>query len=130
MEMRLGSGREHWLTGVPLGDIQDKLVELFKTRKFDFAVASRRNVHNNYLDVLCTFGVIGLGVFLLGYLVFPLAGCYRNRDGFGLFVVLAIAAAMITENWLDSSFGCILIGFFICFTGSYKDRIGQDPVSW
>jgi O-antigen ligase len=111
---------QHWLTGVPLGDKEDKLVEVFKTRNFDFAASSRRNMHNNYLDILCNFGLIGLGVFLLGYMVFPLAGCYRTRDGLGLFIILAFTAAYITENWFDSSFGCILSGFFLCFVAAYK----------
>ena len=111
---------QHWLTGVPLGDKEDKLVEVFKSHNFDFAASSRRNMHNNYLDILCNFGLIGFSVFLLGYLVFPLTGCYLTRDGLGLFIIIAFAAAYITENWFDSSFGCILPGFFLCFLAAYK----------
>jgi O-antigen ligase len=107
--------RQHWLIGVPLGDKRDKLVEVYKARHFDFGVATRRDMHNSYLDVLCNFGVIGLGIFLLGYLVFPLAASYRGRDGWRAFIIVAFAAAMISECWLDTGLGCILLGFFLCF---------------
>jgi len=112
--------REHWLTGVPLGDKRDKLVEVYKAKQFDFAAKSRRNMHNNYLDVLCNFGVAGMVVFLMAYLVLPLLACYRHRDGLGAFIILTFGAAMITETWMDTSLGCILIGFFYSFLSARR----------
>jgi O-antigen ligase len=103
----------HWLTGVPLGDKEERLIAVYRERQFDFAVQSRRNMHNIYLDVLCNFGVIGLGVFLLGYFVWPLRNCLRYRDGWGAFIILAFAAALVTETWMDKSVGCILLAFFL-----------------
>jgi len=110
----------HWLMGVPLGDKQDKLVEVYKQRQFNYAVESRRNMHNTYLDVLCNLGVIGLCIFLLGYLIFPLAGCYRARDGLGLFIILSFAVAMVPETWLDRSVGCIMLGFFFSLVSAWR----------
>jgi O-antigen ligase len=110
----------HWLTGIPLGDKQDKLVEVYKQRQFNFAVESRRNMHNTYLDVLCNLGIIGLAVFLLGYLIFPLAGCYKARDGLGIFIILSFAIAMVPETWLDRSVGCIMLGFFFSLVSAWK----------
>lgn len=112
--------KAHWLTGVPLGDKQDKLVEIYKQRQFNYAVESRRNMHNTYLDVLCNLGVAGLCVFLLGYLIFPLAGCYRTRDGLGLFIILSFAIAMVPETWLDRSVGCIMLGFFFSLVSAWR----------
>lgn len=105
----------HWLTGVPLGDKEAKLMEVYKSRQFDFAWQSRRNMHSTYLDVLCNFGVIGLGIFLLAYLFFPLRTCYRAKDGLGAFMILTFGAAMITETYPDRSIGCLFLGFFLCF---------------
>lgn len=112
--------RGHWITGVPLGDKQDRLVEIYKQRQFNYAVESRRNMHNTYLDVLCNLGIIGLCIFLLGYLVFPLAGCYRTRDGLGLFIVLSFAIAMVPETWLDRSVGCVMLGFFLSLVSAWR----------
>jgi O-antigen ligase len=111
---------EHWLTGVPLGDKQAKLMEVYKSRQFDLAFQSRRNMHSTYLDVLCNFGVIGFGIFLLGYLFFPLLACYRAKDGLGAFIILALAASMITETYLDRSIGCMLLGIFLCMVSAWK----------
>ncbi|HVW63079.1 MAG TPA: O-antigen ligase family protein [Puia sp.] len=110
----------HWITGIPLGDKQDKLVEIYKQRQFNYAVESRRNMHNTYLDVLCNLGIIGLCIFLLGYLIFPLAGCYRTRDGLGLFIVLSFAIAMVPETWLDRSVGCVMLGFFFSLVSAWR----------
>jgi len=110
----------HWLTGIPLGDKQDKLVEVYKERHFDYAVESRRNLHNTYLDVLCNLGIIGLCIFLLGYLVFPLAACYKTRDGLGLFIILSFAIAMVPETWLDRSVGCIMLSFFLSLVSAWR----------
>ncbi|HTI07070.1 MAG TPA: O-antigen ligase family protein [Puia sp.] len=110
----------HWLTGVPLGDKELKLMEVFKEKQFDFAYQSRRNMHSTYLDVLCNFGVIGLGIFLLGYLVIPLITCYRAGDGLGAFIILTLGASMITETYPDRSIGCLFLGFFLCFAAAWK----------
>ena len=106
--------------GVPLGDKQDKLVEVYKENQFYYAVESRRNMHNTYLDVLVNMGIIGLAVFLLGYIFYPLLACYKARDGLGIFVILSFAIAMIPETWLDRSVGCIMLGFFFSLVSAWK----------
>jgi len=111
---------QHWLTGVPLGDKEVKLMEVYKARQFDLGWQTRRNMHNTYLDVLCNFGVIGFSIFLLGYLILPLIACYRGRDGLGAFVVLALAASMITETYPDRSIGCLYLGIFLSLLAAGK----------
>ncbi len=113
-------GRRHWATGIPLGDKQDRLMQVYHDRQFDLAFHTRRNMHNTYLDVFCTFGIAGLLIFLAGWLVFPLLGCLHDRDGLGAFIILAIAIAMITESYFDRSIGCVLAGFFICLVESFR----------
>jgi len=112
--------RGHWVMGVPLGDKQDKLVEVYKQKQFYYAVESRRNMHNTYLDVLVNMGIIGLAVFLLGYIFYPLLACYKARDGLGIFVILSFAIAMIPETWLDRSVGCIMLSFFFSLVSAWK----------
>jgi O-antigen ligase len=124
-------GRNHWLVGIPLGDMQDRLMEVYRDRQFDLALRTRRNMHNTYLDVFCTFGIVGLLVFLAGWLVFPLLEGLRDRDGLGVVILLAIAVAMITESYFDRSIGCLIAGFFICFVESWwplprTDGIGRS----
>ncbi|TDX01965.1 O-antigen ligase [Dinghuibacter silviterrae] len=120
--------RTHLWTGVPVGDKREALVQRYKEVGFDFAVRSRRNTHDTYLDVLLTYGVPGLAVFLLGFVAGPLwklgRGAARRdkegRDGtgrniLGLIVVILFTVSMITETYIDRSVGCVLLGFFYAF---------------
>lgn len=110
----------HWLMGVPLGDKQDKLVEIYRQQGFNYAVESRRNMHNTYLDVLTNLGIIGLVVFLLSYVVLPLVGSARAKDGLGLFIILSFVVAMVPETWLDRSMGCIMLSFFFSLVSAWR----------
>jgi O-antigen ligase len=110
----------HWITGIPLGDKQDRLMEVYRSRQFDFAIGTRRNMHNTYLDTLCTFGIIGLLLFVIGFFVLPGIACYRSSDAFGGFVLISFAISLFTETYIDKSIGCILLGFFVSFVISYK----------
>jgi O-antigen ligase len=112
--------KKNLLAGASLGDKQDQLMQVYRERQFEFALRSRRNMHSTYLDVLSTFGVVGLGVFLAGWLLFPLLACRTNRDGLGPFIIAAFVAAMITESYFDRSIGSLLAGFFLCFVVSYQ----------
>ena len=116
----------HWLVGVQLGDKQEKLMEMYKENHFDFAFESRRNMHNNYLDVLSCFGVIGFLVFLLGYFILPLRGAVKERDILACVIIGAFAASLITETYMDRSIGCLLLAFFLSFISSTGGQMLND----
>jgi O-antigen ligase len=113
--------RKHWLTGVQLGDKQDSLMAKYKEKGFMFAWERKRNMHNNYLDICCSFGVVGIALFLLGYVVIPLWKAARTRDYLGLALLLAMLVSMVVESYFDRSLGCLVMGFFFSFIASYKD---------
>lgn len=112
--------QKHWLTGVQLGDKQDSLMAIYREKGFTFALESKRNMHNNYLDIFCSFGVVGIALFLLGYLVIPLWKAARTGDMLGLALLLAMAVSMSVESYFDRSLGCLLMGFFFSFVAAYK----------
>jgi O-antigen ligase len=112
--------QQNWVLGVQLGDKQDKLMAVYRSKHFDYALATRRNMHNTYLDVLCSFGIIGLAVFLVGFLIYPAIYCYKANDALGGFILISFAISLFTETYIDKSIGCILLGFFISFLISYK----------
>ena len=112
--------KRHPVAGVHLGDKVDGLMEVYKEKHFDFAYNSRRNMHNNYLDVLAAFGITGFLLFLYGFLFEPIRQCIRARDIFGLFVIAAFMLSFITETWFDRSMGNMMFSFFIAFIISYR----------
>jgi len=111
----LDLARRHWLTGVPLGDKEQTLQTEYQTRNFTFAYKHKRNLHNTYLDVLVNTGIPGLLVFVLACAILPLLRAIKQKSIFAIGVTAAIAMAIFTENWLDQSQGCILLGFWLSF---------------
>ena len=112
--------RQHPVFGVQLGDKLPELMKVYKARQFDFAYESRRNMHNNYLDIWAAFGVVGLLIFLYGFLFEPIRQSIKTNDIIGLFIMVAFMLAFVTETYFDRSSGNFMFGFFIAFIVSYR----------
>jgi O-antigen ligase len=67
-------------------------------------------------------GIIGLGVFLIAWLILPLVYASRYNDGLSILIILTFAAAWITEIYFDRSLGGMLTGFFIPFLLTDKKK--------
>jgi O-antigen ligase len=103
------------LKGVDIGDKKDALMEKYREKNFQFGLQTEKNVHNNYLDILYSMGVIALAIFLVGWIIFPLANARRKNDQLSVLIILTFALAWITEIYFDRSLGGMLTGFFIPF---------------
>jgi O-antigen ligase len=106
--------------GVGIGDRIQAVNEVYEKRNFIMAIETKKNVHNSYLDALLTFGVGGLLMFLLAFVVFPLVDVIKRRNMFDLFVVTAFIVSMIFEVYLARSIGSMLAGFFFSFIAATK----------
>lgn len=107
--------KEHPITGVGLGDKRDELVKVYHQKQFQFAIITKKNVHNNYLDILYSMGVAGLLLFLAGWIILPFIQLIRTWDGLSIIILLTFSLAMLTENYFDRSIGAMLFSFFITF---------------
>ena len=122
--------KEHPLTGVDLGDKDDELLKIYTQKKFQFAIATQKNVHNNYLDILFSMGVAGLFLFLSGWILLPFGEFIRNKDGLSIIILITLTLAMFTENYFDRSIGAMLFGFFVPFLlTSSKARTRKLPTA-
>jgi len=108
------------LKGVDIGDKKDVLMDKYREKDFRFALQTQKNVHNNYLDILYSMGLIGLSCFLAGWVILPLIYARRNRDGLSTLIIVTFAIAWITEIYFDRSLGGMLTGFFIPFLLTVK----------
>jgi O-antigen ligase len=114
--------KQHPVMGVSLGDKDQALLNVFKQKEFKFGIRTNKNMHSTYLDVLSSMGVIGLTVFLLGFIILPLISCARLRDLIGTLAIIDFMLSFTTETYPDRSMGCVIFGFFIAFIISYKNQ--------
>lgn len=105
----------HPVTGVNIGDKKDVLMDKYREKNFQFALQTKKNVHNNYLDILYSMGIIGLALFLGGWVILPLWYAKKFRDWLGVLMILTFASAWVTEIYFDRSLGGMLTGFLIPF---------------
>jgi O-antigen ligase len=108
--------------GVDIGDKKDVLMAKYREKKFKFALQTQKNVHNNYLDILYSMGIIGLTLFLAGWVNFPLVHAKQSNDWLSILIILTFAIAWITEIYFDRSLGGMLTGFFIPFLLTDKKK--------
>ncbi len=110
------------LKGVDIGDKKDALMDKYREKNFQFALQTGKNVHSNYLDILYSMGIIGLSLFLIGWLILPLVYAKRYNDWLSILMILTFAAAWISEIYFDRSLGGMLTGFFIPFLLADKKK--------
>ena len=103
------------LLGVGLGDKQHRLVEEYRKRNFQFAIQTKKNIHNNYLDVLYGTGLIAFILFLAGWLLLPFLKMFKQADWLAIFIIATLAIAMVTEVYFDRTIGGWIVGFLAPF---------------
>ena len=120
---------QHPVTGVGIGDKTSQLNALYREKKFWFAIDTGKNVHNNYLDILYSMGIIGLLLFVTGWFILPVYFFLKQKDYLAMLISITFACAMITEVYFDRSLGAILFGLFIPFLLSGSRKKETAPVT-
>lgn len=120
--------RQHLLLGTGLGDKMDKLKQQYAAKGFVFGITTNRNIHNSYLDVAMSLGLIGLAVFLSGFFVLPLLTCIKSGDWFGVLVLACFCISVTSETYIDRTMGNTILSFFISFIACYKKPAGAEII--
>ena len=116
--------KQHPVFGVHIGDKKTALFEMYAQKGFQFGIQNNKNVHNNYLDILYSMGLIGFALFLTGWIVLPVRTAWKQQDGLAILIIATFATAWLTEIYFDRNLGGMLTGFFIPFLLTYikKER--------
>jgi len=112
----------HPVKGVDIGDKKDALMDKYREKKFQFALQTGKNVHSNYIDILYSMGIIGLSLFIIGWIILPLMYAKQNNGWLCILMILTFAAAWISEIYFDRSIGGMLTGFFIPFLLTGREK--------
>jgi O-antigen ligase len=113
--------------GTGTGDIKDELIHEYYKIKFQIGIYDSYNCHNQFLQIIATFGyILGLPILILyGYTI------YREMQSKNhLFVLLNIVFLfnLLFESMLESKAGIEFIVLFnICLSFYYK-QINEDRI--
>jgi O-antigen ligase len=100
----------NWLTGLGLGNVQDKLNACYKDRN-PWVLENRMNAHSEYIEEMLRNGLGGL-VVLLANILIPLYLGLKKRNFFYLSFLLLFAICSFTESFLSRQAGIIFFAFF------------------
>lgn len=104
--------QEHKWIGVGMGSTPTLMKQKFTDDDFQAGLKSNfNNVHNQYLQFLVSFGIIGFSLlavayFYLGYLLFK----SNQKDAFLLWIIFSMA--LLTECMLESQTGIVSFALF------------------
>lgn len=110
------------MLGVGTGDGQDELQAAYEKRQFYFASRYNRfNTHNQYLQTVVNFGLIGLVVWLASFFfLFKM----QRRHWLGQCLLGLCLFAMLTESMLETNKGILAMAFLLSVF-SYPDKKNQ-----
>jgi O-antigen ligase len=103
--------REAPIWGYGVGDVHDKLDELYEERGMYKELVQHFNVHNQYLSVYLATGILGLGVLLYWFFGSLILGIRTRNYLLSVFMLIIIINALF-ENILDRSAGLAFILLF------------------
>ncbi len=106
--------KDHWLTGVGTGDMNEAFQQQYETMKSKLSPDQRWRSHNQFLSIFVGFGIFGLLWFLFAILYPPLA-LGKFKDYFFLVFFIIAILSMMPEDTIESQLGVTFFAFFYSF---------------
>lgn len=106
--------RENPLIGIGTGDVQLELNEKYIKNGAVNALKSNLTVHNQFIQMTVSFGVVGLLAFL-GITIFPFFLAIKKRKYLYLIFLALFIIANMTESMLEKQEGILYFAFFNSF---------------
>ena len=115
--------KESPVIGYGTGDIKDVLINGYKKANFIKGYDRKYNCHNQFLQFLLAFGLIGLLIFLIS-LVYPLFFAFFQKNYLYVFLILMLSFNFLFESMLETKAGVEFYAFFnaLLIGVSYKKR--------
>lgn len=97
--------------GYGTGDVKDELIKGYRKYNFIKGYEKSYNAHNQYLQFLIAFGIIGLIVFLI-VLIYPSFLALQSKNYLFLFLIVLIGFNFLFESMLETKAGVEFFAFF------------------
>jgi len=103
--------KENPLLGTGTGDIKDELYVKYEAAGMSGALESKLNVHNQFLQVWATLGIVGFLAFMLSFIL-PLYLAIKSGNYFYLAILVVFGFNILFESMLERQDGVIFFAFF------------------
>ncbi len=103
---------ENFWIGTGNGDSQEVFNQKFKKSEFAVAKYIGYNVHNQYLQIFMTFGVVGFVTFLLTF-IFAAEKAIKEKNQLFLIFLFSISFNFLFETMLNTLAGVFFFSFFL-----------------
>ena len=116
--------RKHPVVGVTAGDIKDTRRQAYADHGFARLAEMNYNAHNEYLDMLSRFGLIGFIIFLC-LLISPMN--WRRMELYEYFI-LSCAVIFLTESFLERQQGLFSFLFFYALLSMLRKQSNESAI--
>lgn len=102
---------ENKIIGTGTGDIDDAFRDYYAKHETNLEVRYQHRAHNQYITILCTFGIIGFILFMVA-IIYPFV---KNRLYFDMLAtsfLIIFLISMLTEDTLETQAGATFVAFF------------------
>lgn len=96
------------------GTDNEKRMEAYLKMGEIVAYENNYNAHNQFVEILSTFGIVGISCFLIAILL-AVTAVLKNKNWIDLLLLGAIIVAMLTESLLERALGVKYLSILIAF---------------
>ena len=101
--------KERPIIGYSAGDSKDVLQAKFRDERLAYAVVKNLNVHDEYIQVTVSYGILGLLALLLPMIV-PLKYVFKGTNYLFLLFIVNVGFNFLTESVLETQAGNVFYG--------------------
>lgn len=116
--------QSNFFIGIGTGDMDDELSKEYGKINKSYFSKNPSNTHNQYLDYLIRYGVIGFLIIFIGFVFYFQNAISTNNEIYLAFLII-VCLCCLTENILNRQFGIVFFFFFnsLFLFGSNKNKL-------
>ena len=99
------------ILGVGTGDVKDALINQYKINNFKLGITQKLNSHNQYLQFLVTFGIVGFLIFIIS-MYYPFIFQLKIKNWLFIYFIVLVSINFLFESILETKAGIEFYAFF------------------
>ncbi len=99
------------ILGVGTGDVKDALINQYKINNFKLGITQKLNSHNQYLQFLVTFGIVGFLIFIIS-MYYPFIFQLKIKNWLFIYFIVLVSINFLFESILETKAGVEFYAFF------------------